>query len=141
MPFDAHIVLDLIRPVLLWAGASFQEQPWPLPECRINEWACLVNLDLTRPLTIPFGTALPIGAYAACGKYTLDIGVTWFRAMHAHGLKAAHFPTKGWLTHWVGTGHKSQIRYLQSEHHAKNLLQRMAPEYLAWLKKQAPQAF
>lgn len=115
---------------------NFATQPWPLPECRINEWACLIDLERTRPLTIPFGKALPIGAYSQCGRNTLDIGVTWFRAMHQHGLVAKNFATEGWLTHWVGTGHKSQIRYTQGEDRAKNILQRFWPEYLTWLDSQ-----
>ena len=112
---------------------SFCKQPWPLPECRINEWACLLDLKKTRPLTLPEGAALPLGAYEQCGSHTLDIGVAWFRAMHAHGLRAKHFDTAGWLTHWVGTGHKSRLRYTQAEEHAKGLLQRFFPKYLAWL--------
>ena len=115
---------------------TIANQPWPLPECRINEWACLINLEKTKPLTIPFGQALPIGAYTSCGAQTLDIGVAWFRAMHKAGLKAKHFPTDGWLTHWVGTGHKSQVRYTQSENRAQTLLGRVWPDYLRWLKTQ-----
>jgi len=116
----------------------FQDQPWPLPECRINEWACLLDLTKTRPLTLPEGAALPVGAYAQCGSHTLDIGVAWFRAMHAHGLRAKHFATEGWLTHWVGTGHKSRLRYTQAEEHAKGLLQRFFPHYLTWLAQASP---
>ena len=114
----------------------FADQPWPLPECRINEWACLIDLQKTRPLTLPEGAALPVGAYQQCGSHTLDIGVAWFRAMHAHGLQAKHFATEGWLQHWVGTGHKSQLRYLQAEEHAKRLIQRFFPNYLCWLEQE-----
>ncbi|MCR5815052.1 MAG: hypothetical protein K6G15_11265 [Desulfovibrio sp.] len=117
--------------------ATLGDQPWPLPECRINEWACLLDLKKTRPLTMPEGAALPLGAYAQCGSHTLDIGVAWFRAMHAHGLHAKHFATAGWLEHWVGTGHKSRLRYTQAEEHAKALLQRFFPHYLLWLNKQS----
>lgn len=114
----------------------FESAPWPLPECRINEWACLVNLNMTQALTIPFGKALPLGCYEQCGSHTLDIGVSWFRAMHAHGLHACHFSTKGWLTHFVGTGHKSRLRYTQAEMHALSLLKRFYPHYVQWLERQ-----
>ncbi|MCR4665748.1 MAG: hypothetical protein K5657_00440 [Desulfovibrio sp.] len=115
--------------------STLRDSPWPLPECRINEWACLVNLEKTRPLTYPYGDALPLGAYEHCGSHTLDIGVSWFRAMHRHGLHAKHFPTEGWLTHFVGTGNKSRLRYSQAELHAKTLLQRHFPDFFNWVNK------
>ncbi len=111
----------------------FLQQPWPLPECRVNEWSCLVNLEKTRAYTIPFGEALPIGAYEQCGSHTLDIGVSWFRSMHTHGLRAAHFSTDGWLRHFIGTGNKSQFRYTQGEERAKKLLSRYFPAFMSWL--------
>ncbi|MBQ7608539.1 MAG: hypothetical protein IJU76_11315 [Desulfovibrionaceae bacterium] len=111
----------------------FLTQPWPLPECRVNEWSCLVNLEMTRGHTIPFGDALPIGCYEQCGTYTLDIGVSWFRSMHALGFTAAHFPIDGWMRHFGGTGNKSQLRYTQGEDRAKKLLSLHFPEFIAWL--------
>ena len=114
--------------------STFDTAPWPLPECRVNEWACLLNLQKTKPLTMPFGTGLPFGAYEQCGSQTLDIGVSWFRTMHHHGMYAKHFALSGWLTHFVGTGHKSQIRYRQAENHALNMLKRFFPGYITWLE-------
>lgn len=111
----------------------FASQPWPLPECRINEWACLIDLQKTRPLTIPFGNALPFGAFEQCGNCSLDIGVSWFRAMHAHGLFAKHVAIYQSLVHFVGTGHKSRLRYTQAEDKAKRLLRVFFPDFLSWL--------
>ncbi|MBQ7617584.1 MAG: hypothetical protein IJS50_01790 [Desulfovibrio sp.] len=117
-------------------GESYADETgsvWPLPECRVNEWACLIDLEKTRPLTLPEGEVLPIGVYLPCGRHNLDIGVAWFRGMHKLGLHAKHYPCNSYLTHWVGTGHKSKLRYLQGEDRAKKILSKHFPEYLAWL--------
>lgn len=53
---------------------SFWQKPWPLPECRLNEWCALVNLELTRPLTVPLGKGVPFGAFYDSGS---KIGETW----------------------------------------------------------------
>lgn len=111
----------------------FDILPWPLPECRVNEWACLLDLERTRPLTMPFGPALPPGAYRQCGPICLDIGVEWFRAMHAHGMRARHFPVERFLTHWVGTGKVTAGKYARAENNALSLLRRHFPRYVEWL--------
>ena len=59
----------------------FEREPWPLPECRINEWAAMIDLSLARPLTMPIGEALPFGAFSHSGSDTLDTGVAWFRGV------------------------------------------------------------
>ena len=112
---------------------GFDQQPWPLPECRVNEWFCLLDLERTRPFSAPFGPALPPGAFSACGSCNLDIAVPWFRAMHALGFHARHFAIRHYLRHWVGTGHKSALRYTQAEDNARRLLQTHFPDYMAWL--------
>lgn len=76
---------------------------WPLPECRLNEWSCLVNLELARPLTVPFGAARPFGAMY------LDIGTEWFYDMATMGQTVRHEPPEGLYSHaWLneqGNGH------------------------------------
>ncbi len=116
-------------------GGEFSRQPWPLPECRINEWAFMLNLEKTRPHSAPFGPALPPGAFGRCASENLDIGVPWFRAMHDLGMRAKNFPIDKYLRHWVGTGNKSAIRYAIGEDNALRLLTRHYPEYIAWLEK------
>lgn len=113
----------------------FATQPWTLPECRVNEWACLINLEKTRPLTMPFGSAAPFGAFQQCGSLTLDTAVAWFRAMHSRGLHAKHFNLKSYVFHYVGTGNKSARNYSINEDRAKRELKRQFPEYLTWLEK------
>ena len=113
----------------------FKAQPWPLPECRINEWACLLDLKKTRPLCMPYGPDFPPGAYQKCGVINLDIAVAWFRDMHARGFHARHFDLKSHLRHWVGTGKTTPIKYAQAEDNAHRLLQRLFPSFLHWLEK------
>lgn len=126
-----------VRPYPEGFTGIFDRQPWPLPECRINEWACLLDLERTRPLTMPSGTALPPGAYRQCGPICLDIGVEWFRAMYAHGFHARHFPVADYLKHWVGTGKVTRRRYLLAENNALTLLKRHFPAYVDWLRRKS----
>lgn len=121
-------------------GSDFLERPWPLPECRVNEWACLINLEKTRPLTMPIGPAWPFGAFKACGDLHLDIGVQWFRNMHAMGLTCKHVNVHDYLRHWVGTGNKSRARYAHAEANALVILKKHFPDFISWLKKKEPDA-
>lgn len=116
-------------------AGEFEEQPWPLPECRINEWAILINLELVRPLCIPHGDAWPPGAFRLCAGHNLDIITPFFRDLHAKGLHARHFDLSRQIKHWVGTGNKSALKYAYSEDRAQNLLKKHYPAYIDWLNK------
>lgn len=124
-----------VRPYLEDTNSIFQIQPWTLPECRINEWACLVNMDLCVPLTIPFGTALPFGAFSKCGPICLDTSVTWFKGMHAHNLRAKHIDVKEYVQHWVGSGKMTRIKYIKAEENASFLLKKYFTHFVDWCKK------
>ena len=87
---------------------EFQQNPWPLPECRVNEWCMLVNLDKARPVTMPFGKCAPIGSLYASGSkigetweddVTLDIGVQWFRDLNHAGHAFKDFPVEDYIVH------------------------------------------
>lgn len=119
---------------------EFAREPWPLPECRVNEWACLINLEKTRPLTAPFGSGFPFGGYQALGGCNLDIGAAWFRDMHRQGLHARHFNVRAFLKHWVGTGKNTPVRYARAEANALGILKKHFPEYIDWLKEKQPGA-
>ena len=82
-------------------------RPWPLPECRLNEYCCLLNMTLARPATAPLGPALPFGAYLdvgnpETGQGILDIGVAWFRDMIHMGLMVRHVPLGTHVLHSGG---------------------------------------
>lgn len=114
---------------------EFHRCPWPLPECRVNEWAALVNLEKTRLLSAPFGTAFPPGAYRNCGQYNLDIMVAWFRDMHQQGLTAKNFNIAPYLKHWRGTGNNTDLRYSKCEGNALNILNKHFYPYIEWLQE------
>lgn len=113
---------------------EFEKQPWPLPECRVNEWACLLDLQKTRPHCMPYGDAYPPGAHRLCAGHNLDIACPWFRDMHAKGMEARHFDIKNYMKHWVGTGNKSPGRYAIAEDNALRILRKFFPEFLKWLE-------
>jgi hypothetical protein len=124
------------RPYDQGFAGIFDRQPWPLPECRINEWACLLDLQKTQSRCVPFGPLLPPGAYRQCGHICLDIGVEWFRGLHALGMFARHFDLKPYLKHWVGTGKVTERRYRLAEENALTLLRKHYAGYLEWLGRE-----
>ena len=84
-------------------AALDREQPWPLPECRLNEWVALIDLSRTRQETVPIGDSFPFGAIS------LDIGTQWFRelALKGHRFKDFSFgelAVHGWADE-SGAGH------------------------------------
>lgn len=113
---------------------EYKERPWPLPECRVNEWAILINLKKTRSLCIPDGKIFPIGGFASLAGHNLDTGVEWFRALNLAGLTAKHFDIAPYMKHWVGTGNKTPVRYAHNEENALHILAKHFPDYVEWLK-------
>lgn len=121
--------------------AHYAENAWPLPECRVNEWACLVDMRQTRNLALPHGPVPPFGAYEECGRICLDIAVPWFRELHRQGLFARHVNIEPYLTHWVGTGKMTEYRYTRAEGNARAILLKNFPDFVAWCKKQGNNMF
>jgi hypothetical protein len=87
---------------------EFQKNPWPLPECRVNEWCMLVNIKKARQVTIPFGKSAPIGALYASGakigetwsdEVNLDTGVQWFRDLNHAGHIFRDFLIEEYILH------------------------------------------
>jgi hypothetical protein len=87
--------------------AELVAHPWPLPECRLNEYCCLLNMAKARPVTCPQGPARPFGAYVDVGNpWTgngiLDIGVAWFGDVVRLGHTFCHVPLAAHVHHSVG---------------------------------------
>ncbi|WP_300157798.1 hypothetical protein [Solidesulfovibrio sp.] len=105
------------------------EHPWPLPECRLNEYCCLLNMAKVRPATCPQGPARPFGAYVdmgnpETGQGVLDIGVAWFGDMVRQGHTFGHVPLASCLRHVVG-GHKALFApelYVEREEQALSVI-------------------
>jgi len=76
-----------------------RDRPWPLPECRVNEWTLLVDLQKARETTIPMGGAMPIGA-----SYGMDTGTQWFHDVMNAGHHVAHLDTSPYARHaWASS--------------------------------------
>jgi len=104
-----------------------REQPMPVPECRLGEFACLINLKKTRDLVMPRGRVVPFG------WFTHDTGVKWFREMRllghrflhmAPGLKHAPFSPNG----NGNSALQEKALYLASEQGAKEWLSQHYPD-------------
>ena len=121
-------------------GETFRQQPWPLPECRLNEWCALVNRRLALPHTSPHGTAMPLGAQVASGALigehfdqpvNLDTGVRWFRDLVHQGHSFKHVDIYGHIIH-EKKGRDALISpelYIHSELAARKQLERDFPDF------------
>ncbi|MCL1916154.1 MAG: hypothetical protein FWG17_05570 [Desulfovibrionaceae bacterium] len=130
-----------VRPY--WEGweTHYRERAWPLPECRVNEWACLVDVRETRPLTRPAGGILPLGAFEACGSQTLDTGVAWFRELSRQGFRAGHFWVDDYMMHWGGSARIRRDAYLEAEQEAMRILLRAFPDFVRWCREKKKKLF
>ncbi|MFH1914079.1 MAG: hypothetical protein ABIK45_07385 [Pseudomonadota bacterium] len=106
----------------------FIRQPWPLPECRVNEWCALINMEKARKLTAPHGRITPFGAIVGVGAQILDVGCQWFREMNIRGHACKHFDIYRHMHHDVPpTGQPTLIdkgRYKDKELAALETLRR-----------------
>jgi hypothetical protein len=84
------------------------ESPFPMPECRLNEWFAFLNLrvlkDISEQMYVP-----PFGAYTwnKAGSYTNDIGEDWFRCMIKSGCEFCHFDHSEFMVHGPFRGNPS----------------------------------
>jgi len=99
-----------------------RDKPMPLPECRLNEFGCLINVGKLRHEVAPIGSAVPIGTMG------LDTGTDWFGALVRRGYR--FFNWHEGLNHGYfipgRAGHKADIdkdAYVQSEQKARAYLQ------------------
>ena len=73
--------------------------PLPLPECRLNEFACLLDTAAYRDETLPTGSAPPFGLYSGGVK---ELGCAWFRAMTLRGRTFANVDIFAFCDHDAG---------------------------------------
>jgi hypothetical protein len=71
--------------------------PVPLPECRLNEFACVLDVDLYRRETMPWGSSPPFGYLDR-----VDIGCSWFRSMILKGHTFANVDINDYCVHVAG---------------------------------------
>ncbi len=108
------------------------KKPWPLPECRVNEWTALINMRLAKPITMPLGEAVPFGAF-----HGLDIGTRWFHDMMNMGQRVEHFDIAPFAVHaWAserGSGHAAlsvRAEYDHGEAMASGYLREHFPSFV-----------
>jgi hypothetical protein len=97
---------------------------WPMPECRLNEHAALIQMSVAKPITCPNGTVQPIGI-----KNRIDIGISWFNGMSLAGFRMVNesyepFAKHAW-TNGTDCGHASLFdldQYAREEEVAKQEL-------------------
>lgn len=101
-----------------------KNRPWPLPECRLNEWTALINMKLARPVTMPIGNAVPFGAF-----FGLDIGTRWFSDVLSMGHTVKHFAIEPYASHaWAGTVRNGHAALMKEEEYKYS--EQVAADYL-----------
>lgn len=98
-----------------------ENRPFPLPECRVNEWCTLIDAKKYKKECVPTGDVHPIGGY-----FGMDIGDVWFKEMVHKGYNFKHqniydFCTHGYFSE-VGHGHSAMSNhemYKRDEERAK----------------------
>jgi hypothetical protein len=95
-----------------------KNNPKPLPECRLNEWSCLINRELSNNETYPNGNTAPFGSVG------LDTGTLWFKSLHLKGYKFVDYRKNFTHSYWseIGNGWGALFNhdiYKVSEENAK----------------------
>ena len=99
------------------------KNPKPLPECRLNEWACLLNRKiLITELNNDMSTPL-------FGEYGVDLGTEWFKNMFLKGYKFKNYTKNFEHSYWskLSSGHQTLLNkemYDDSEKNAKEYYQK-----------------
>jgi hypothetical protein len=106
------------------AERCFPDHSWPLPECRLNEFAALIDLKRARPLTMPAGDFYPFGLAGG-----FDVGSHWFHQMNRAGHPFKHVSLEPRAVHgWANearSGHGALFdadRYRDEEAQARAVL-------------------
>jgi hypothetical protein len=124
---EVETLLQEHRGVRTHISSVTPEHPYPLPECRLNEFAALINLRKTRPDVFPVGPVIPIGCM------TTDTGTTWFRDLRIKGHRFRHL-NEGFkhgpfsATTSGNLANSDASRYEQEEDRAKQYLLRHFPK-------------
>lgn len=101
-----------------------KDKPFPLPECRLNEWFCLINNEINTKEVLVNKKIIPFGSY-----YNTDLAVQWFKEMFNLGYTFKNLDFKKYAKHAYfsnnGNGHSSLSdieKYTKEENIAKEFL-------------------
>ena len=111
-------VLSLLPHVRTQKSMIDKENPKPLPECRLNEWCCLINREISNSEVFPNGDTPPFGSVG------LDVGTIWFKSMVKKGYTFIDYRKNFTHSYWsdLGNGYQTQLnsdKYKISEENAK----------------------
>jgi hypothetical protein len=78
------------------------QSAWPMPECRINEYAVMFNMTKAKKMVFPYGSVRPFGIHNK-----VDFGIPWFRDISLKGIKLKHtsywhLAEHGWCSNHAG---------------------------------------
>jgi hypothetical protein len=107
----------------IFRGVIDRTNPMPLPECRLNEWCSLLNMETYKKETMPYGNVVPFGSHVK-----MDTSDEWFRQMFLKGYKFKNVDINEWCTH----GYFSEINRGNPSMLDKNIYKRdenLAKEY------------
>jgi hypothetical protein len=90
-----------------------------MPECRLNEWACLINREIVMR------ECLPNGDSSMFGLYGVDLGSPWFYEMCKKNYKFLDYRKDYRHCYWSDDagGYPTQLnhqKYKWAEENAKN---------------------
>lgn len=98
-------------------------KPFPMPECRLNEWVCLIDINKVKRETPPNGNVPYFGLYSG-----VDLGSAWFREMSLKGYKFTNYNKDFIHGFWANkAGHPvltNRDEYIESEKRAKQYFEK-----------------
>jgi hypothetical protein len=102
----------------------------PLPECRLNEWACLINREKIQHEVVPIGTTDPFGTIIG-----IDTATSWFRDLILKGYQFKNIDIYQYCRHGWGkySGHETICNsdyYTKAEDEAAEFLEDILGETL-----------
>lgn len=95
-------------------------QPYPLPECRLNEWCCLINREVTINECYPNSDTPLFGV-----SEQVDTACAWYRSLVLKGYNFKNYNIYDYISHgyWAGTAgyptEQNEIKYWEAEEKAK----------------------
>lgn len=83
-----------------------KEIPKLVPECRVNEWACLINLEMSNKETYPNGNT------PYFGNFGTDSGTPWFKSLYTKGYKFKDYRKNYKHAYWsdLSNGYQTVLR-------------------------------
>ena len=92
-------------------------QPMPMPECRINEWCCLIDMDKYRLEVLTNKRVRPFGGY-----FKIDLADAWFEDMYKIGYHATYYDIYKNISHGYFSTTRTVAEYSLNSHNGHSAL-------------------